>query len=191
MYTIGLDISTSVTGVAIFNEEYKLMDLSYIKFNKKNTLFQKLDEFVEFMKQYDELDIKYISIEEPLKAFKGKFSNADTIQKLTTMNALISGFLYRKHKIEPKYFNASSARKTAFPDLKIPQSSPNKKYLIWNAVMTAEPQINWVYSKRTHKLINENFDMADAYTVGVASITHRIKEEKAIKKVEKLSEATK
>ena len=129
------------------------------------------------------LQIKNISIEEPLKRFAGKFSNADTIQKLTKMNALISGFLYRKYKLEPRYYNASSARKIVFPELKMPQKAPNKKHLIWNAVMTAEPQINWIYSKRTHKLINENFDMSDAYVVGMADVVTRIKEHQAQEKV--------
>ena len=36
--------------------------------------------------------------------------------------------------------------------------------------MSAEPQINWEYSIRTHQLKQENFDAADAYVVGMAFI---------------------
>ena len=124
---------------------------------------------------YIKMPIKFIAIEEPLKKFKGKFSNADTIQKLTIMNALISGYLYRELKIEPEYYNVNSARKIVFPNLIIPQSAPNKKYLIWNAVMKLEPQINWEYSKRTHKLKTENFDMSDSYIISMTSILSRRK----------------
>ena len=175
-YTLGLDISTSCVGVSLFNEEYKLIHLGYIKFNQKNkSLFAKLDEFIKYMETYKNSPIKYIAIEEPLKKFKGKFSNADTIQKLTTMNALISGFLYKQYNIEPEYYNVLTARTTVFPTLKIPQGTENKKHLIWNAVMNAEPQINWEYSKTTHKLKDENFDASDAYVISMCSIIHRIK----------------
>lgn len=175
--TIGLDISTSVVGISIFNKEYKLINLSYIKLTKGKTLFEKLDEFIEFMNKegYIKFPISFISIEEPLKKFKGKFSNADTIQKLTIMNALISGYLYKTLNIEPEYHNSEAARKTVFPKLIIPKSTPNKKYLIWNSVMNLEPQINWEYSKKTHKLKDENFDMADSYVIGMTSIINRIK----------------
>ena len=36
--------------------------------------------------------------------------------------------------------------------------------------MRVESQINWIYSERTHKLIDENFDMCDAYVAGMCSI---------------------
>jgi hypothetical protein len=174
---LALDISTSVVGLALFgleNDNYKLHELSYKKFKPKNNLFEKIDEFVEFYKDYENIPLTDISIEEPLKKFKGKFSNADTIQKLTQMNAMISIFLYHKTGIQPTYYNVSSARGIVFPELKIPKSHPNKKYLIWEAVNKAEPKVIWKYSKTTHKLIDENFDMADAWVVGMAHICSKI-----------------
>ena len=179
--TLGLDISTTVIGIALFDKNDKFCNLEYIKFKPKTNLFQRLDDFVEHFEQLSlainlengENKLEHISIEEPLKAFKGKFSNAETIQKLTTMNAFISSYLYRKFKIEPRYYNVNTARKTAFPSLVIPKSATNKKYLIWEKVVEKEPQINWKYSKKTHKLMDENFDMSDAYVVGYADIVTR------------------
>lgn len=168
---LGLDISTSVIGITWFSDDYKFLEISYLKFKKGTCLFTKLDEFITFFEnKYGKLNISSIGIEEPLKAFKGKFSSADTIQKLTQMNALISGYLYRKYRLKPSYYNVNAARKLVFPNLVIPQSAPNKKYLIWEAVMKLEPTINWVYSATTHKLIDENFDMADSYVVITAHI---------------------
>jgi hypothetical protein len=179
--TLGLDISTTVIGIALFDKNDKLCNLEYIKFKPKTNLFQRLDDFIEHFEQLSlainlengENKLEHISIEEPLKAFKGKFSNAETIQKLTTMNAFISSYLYRKFKIEPRYYNVNTARKTAFPSLVIPKGATNKKYLIWEKVVEKEPQINWKYSKKTHKLMDENFDMSDAYVVGYADIVTR------------------
>lgn len=191
--TLGLDISTTVVGIALFDNNNKLCNLEYIKFKPKTNLFQRLDDFVEHFEKLSKAinledgdnKLKHISIEEPLKAFKGRFSNAETIQKLTTMNAFISLYLYRKFKIEPRYYNVNTARKTAFPELIIPKSAPNKKYLIWEKVVEKEPQINWTYSKKTHKLRDENFDMSDAYVVGYADIvTRQITQKNILKEIE-------
>jgi predicted metalloenzyme YecM len=185
--TLGLDISTTVVGIAMFDNENKICNLEYIKFKQKATLFEKLKDFInhfevlsDALKLDDkEVGLKHISIEEPLKAFKGKFSNADTIQKLTMMNAMISGYLYVKFGLEPRYYNVQTARKQVFPDLKIPQGASNKKYLVWEKVVEREPQINWKYSKRTHKLMQENFDMSDAYIAGMCDIKVRELTEKS------------
>jgi hypothetical protein len=177
---LGLDISTSVIGIALFGEDYKLHEISYIKFKKGTNLFVKLDEFIDHMDKYKNLKISHISIEEPLKKFAGKFSSADTIQKLTQMNAMISGYLYKEFGVEPRYFNVNSARKLVFPNLVIPQSHPSKKSLIWEAVMKAEPTVNWIYSPKTHKLVDENFDMADAYVISMAYIISMIKENQSV-----------
>lgn len=171
---LALDISTTCCGIAVFDEKHKLHELSHIKFSKDKNLFEKLDEFIEHIQKYKEIEFTQISIEEPLLRFAGKFSNANTIQKLTQMNAMISTYLFLTTKIQPVYYNVLHARKTAFPDLAIPKDHPHKKYLIWEMVYKLEPIINWVYSK-TGKLKDENFDMCDAYVVGLAHIVTTIK----------------
>lgn len=174
---LGLDISTSVVGIAIFNDFYDLQELSYVKFKNGTNLFLKLNEFINvFENKYKNYNITNIHIEEPLKAFKGKFSNAETIQKLTQMNAMISGYLYTKYNVQPLYFNVNTARSVVFPELKIPKSHPNKKHLIWEAVMKAEPKITWLYSPKTHALADVNFDMCDAWVAGMAGIIMLIKQ---------------
>lgn len=178
---LGLDISTSVIGITWFSDDYKFLEISYLKFKKGTCLFTKLDEFITFFEhKYGKLKISSIGIEEPLKAFKGKFSSADTIQKLTQINALISGYLYRRYHLKPSYYNVNAARKLVFPSLVIPQSHPNKKYMIWEAVMKLEPTINWMYSASTHKLQDENFDIADSYVIAVCHILTLSTEEKHV-----------
>lgn len=177
---LALDISTSIIGLSIFDEQYKLHELTWIKFNsKEKNLFKKLDYFIEFLEKYKHINFTDIAIEEPLLKFQGKFSNAHTIQKLTQMNSLVSGYLYHKYNVEPIYYNVQTARKFAFPDLVVPQSHPNKKGLIWEAVMKAEPQINWSYSK-SGKLVDGSYDASDAYVVGMAHIVSTIKHKNKI-----------
>ena len=139
---LALDISTSVIGVCVFDNNHKLHELTWVKFNvKEKNLFKKLDYFIEFMEKYKHITFTELAIESELLRFAGKFSNAETLNKLARMNALISGYLYKKHNIEPVYYNVQTARKLAFPLLVIPQSHPSKKTLIWEAVMKAEPTI--------------------------------------------------
>ena len=166
---LSLDISTSVIGFASFNEkDGSLIELDHIKFNSKNTMFEKLEKFKEKIEHYSNVEIKYIVIEEPLKKFMGKFSNADTISKLNFFNGMISSYLYLELGVEPLYINVNTARKTAFPDLKLNQK--DIKHAVWNEVKNCEPKINWKYSTRTQKLMQENYDMSDAYCVGRANL---------------------
>jgi hypothetical protein len=175
--TLGLDISTSTIGVSIFSEEGKLMSLNYVKL-KGDTLFEKVDIFISFMEEnnFDKFLIKHLAVEESLKLFKGKFSNADTIQKLTAMNYMVSFWCYKTYDVLPTYYNVQTIRKIAFPELKLPQKEANKKHKVWEQVMQLEPQINWIYSKKTHKLTIENYDMADSYACGLADIICRKKQ---------------
>lgn len=183
--TLGLDVSTSCIGISIFDENEKLMSLNYIKL-KGNNLFEKVDEFISFMEDhdFDKFLIKHLAIEEPLKVFKGKFSNADTIQKLTAMNYMVSFWCYKTYELLPVHWNVQTVRKTAFPDLPLPKKEANKKHKVWEKVMEKEPQINWIYSKKTHKLSTENYDMADSYAVGLCDITARKKALQLSKSIE-------
>jgi Holliday junction resolvasome RuvABC endonuclease subunit len=169
---LSLDISTSVIGLALFNESGdKLEELSCVKFKNKISLFEKLEAFgKEISHIIEHADVKYIVIEEPLKKFMGKFSNADTIAKLNFFNGMISGYLYDKFKVQPIYYNVNSARKTVFPDVKFKREGNSTKHQVWSLVKDMEPQINWKYSTRTGKLMDTNYDMADAYVVGMAFI---------------------
>ncbi len=182
---LSLDVSTSVIGLCVFDNDHKLHELTWVKFNsKEKSLFKKLDYFIEFMEKYKHLNFTEVAIESELLRFSGRFSNAQTLNKLARMNALISGYLYKKDNVEPVYYNVQTARKLAFPLLSIPQNHPSKKNLIWEAVMKAEPTINWKYGK-TGKLIEGTYDGCDAFVIGMAHIVETIRQ----KKFAKLKEA--
>ena len=94
------------------------------------------------------------------------------------MNYMVSFWCYKNYNLIPCHWNVQTVRKNAFPDLILPKKETNKKHKVWEKVMEREPQINWVYSNRTHKLSAENYDMADAYAVGLCNITARKKAQK-------------
>lgn len=168
---LSLDISTSCIGYSVFNEKNVLLELNYVKFNSKNTLFEKLENFEKNISHLFKLEITAIAIEAPLVKFEGKFSSAQVIAVLNFFNGMISSFLYSRFKIEPVYYNVRNIRTTVLPEFKIKKEGVNTKHQIWEQVVNMEPQINWKYGIRSRKLLPENYDMADAYMVGRCYIT--------------------
>lgn len=169
---LSLDISSSCIGYCVFNNNGKLLKMSCTKFNSKQSKFERLQKFIDELKEEGILNmpIEMIAIEEPLKKFKGKFSSAETIAILNYFNGMVSSFLYTTFKIEPVYYNVNNARATVFPGLKISKEEGSIKHEIWRKVMELEPQINWRYSTKTRKLMDENYDMSDSYVIGVCHI---------------------
>lgn len=167
---LGLDISTSCIGYALFSNDGKLMKIGHVKMNSKQSLFQRLLLFEEHMKEISTLKVEHISIEEPLKKFTGKFSSAQTIAVLNQFNGMVSAICHKIWKIEPAYYNVSTARKTAFPNVKFGRKSSESKVQVWEEVSKLEPQLNWKYGPKSRKLVDENYDMCDAYCVGLCHI---------------------
>jgi hypothetical protein len=165
---LALDISTSCIGYSIFDEDGGLIELSCIKFRDKLSKFEKLEEFKKTTEYFKKFPIKYIAIEEPLKKFMGKFSSADTIALLNFFNGMVSSYLFLEFGMEPIYFNVNNARKLAFPTLKVEKDGKSIKHAIWEKVKELEPLVNWKYGPKSRKLLDENFDMSDAYVVGLA-----------------------
>ena len=168
---LALDVSTSCIGYALFDETgEKLLELNYVKFRNKITIFEKLKEFKKQVAFLKDNDIQYIVIEEPLKKFAGKYSSASTIAILNFFNGMISASVYEMFGVEPIHYNVNTARKTAFPDYKAKRDSKSNKHQVWTLVRDLEPHIVWKYGPRSHKLVDENYDMADAYTIAKCHI---------------------
>jgi len=168
---LALDVSTSCIGYALFSEDgEKLLELNYVKFRAKLSIFEKLHEFKKQISFLKENDIQHIVIEEPLKKFQGKFSSASTIALLNFFNGMVSGAVFEIFGVEPIHYNVNTARKTAFPEYKAKKQSSENKHQIWTLVREREPHIVWKYGPKTAKLVDENFDMCDAYTIGLCHI---------------------
>jgi Holliday junction resolvasome RuvABC endonuclease subunit len=163
---LSLDISTSCIGYSVFNKKNTLLEMNFIKFNSKQNLFEKLEEFKKKISHLLKLEITSIAIEEPLQKFQGKFSSAHTISVLNFFNGMISSFLYSSFKIEPIYYNVNNARAVVLPGFKIKKDGASTKHQIWEKVVEMEPQINWKYGIKSRKLLEENYDMADSYIIG-------------------------
>ena len=136
---LGLDVSTKTIGIALFQENGNLLELTHITPRPKpkqptsiGELISKADIFKEYIVKYKELNIDKIIIEEPL---------------LRSNNELMKS---RKEGLKPVLFGGYDTK-------------ADKKMIVWEKVANLEPQIVWLYT-RNQTLKKESFDMTDAYT---------------------------
>lgn len=176
---LGLDISTKTIGWALFELHTKnLLELTHVSpvikpkpEDKMDEMLQKVDAFEEKLKNYKDLGITKVVIEEPLL----NSNNVWTVGTLLRYNSMISRSIYKVLGIVPNYISTYNSRKYAWPELVqendkgkwvlfggLPKDI-DKKEIIWKKVSDKEPQIVWLYTKN-NTLKKECFDQADAYT---------------------------
>ncbi len=177
---LGLDISTKTIGWALFDiKTQELLELTHIsprpkmekdEDDKLKELLLKSEIFAEKLKQYKDLGIVRIIIEEPLL----NSNNIYTIQTLLRFNSFVFKEIYNIMGIVPEFISTYNSRKFAFPHLVQPNDKNkyvlfggfpkdiDKKVIIWELVAKREPQITWQYTKN-NTLKKENYDQTDAY----------------------------
>ena len=177
---LGLDISTKTIGWALFDIQTKeLLELTHVSprpkvskdEDKLKELLLKSEIFSEKLKEYKNLGIVRVIIEEPLM----NSNNVYTIQTLLRFNSFVFKEIYNILDIVPEFISTYNSRKFAFPEL-IQENDKKKhvlfgglpkdvdmKMIIWEKVAKREPQIKWHYTKN-NTLKKENFDQTDAYT---------------------------
>jgi RNase H-fold protein (predicted Holliday junction resolvase) len=193
---LGLDVSTKTIGMALFESDGKLLELTHITpkikpqpENKLEELFRKVDAFEKLLTRYMDLDIEKVVIEEPLL----NSNNVNTVGTLLRFNGMISKVVDDVLGIIPEFISSYDSRANAFPELMtirthdktgqpykekdLKNKKPvlfgaypwdiDKKQIIWDKVADREPHIVWEYDKNM-KLKKENFDMTDAYACGLA-----------------------
>lgn len=176
---LGLDISTRTIGWALFDiVTQELLELTHVSPRPKvdkdedkiKELLLKSEIFAEKLKEYKNLGIVRVVIEEPLL----NSNNVYTIQTLLRFNSFVFKEVYNILGIVPEFISTYNSRKFAFPDLVqendkkkhvlfggLPKDV-DKKMIIWDKVAKREPQIKWHYTKN-NTLKKENFDQTDAY----------------------------
>ena len=176
---LGLDISTKTIGWALFDiQTEELLELTHVSprpkvdkdEDKLKELLLKSEIFSEKLKEYKDLGIVRVIIEEPLL----NSNNVYTIQTLLRFNSFVFKEIYNILDIVPEFISTYNSRKFAFPELVqendkkkfvlfggLPKDV-DKKMIIWDKVAKREPQIKWLYT-RNNTLKKENFDQTDAY----------------------------
>lgn len=192
-FSWSLDISTTNVGMALWDNEGKLVELKHLELKvdksvpEEDRYIYKAELFKSYITEFQYrvsneygAVIENIFVEAPLSNTP---VNINTTAKLLAFNGIACYILYEKFKISPYLISVYQTRKLFCPELvkvtkkrngtiKETLSFPknvDKKMYVWEKVSELEPDIEWFYT-RNGNLKNGSFDMSDAYAVGHAGL---------------------
>ena len=166
---LGLDISTSCTGICILDQDKQLVLLDNIRLDKCTDFFEKC---VEVKKYLDDLKtdhlIQNIFIEQDLQAFRPGLSSAATINTLARFNGAVTFMVYQTFNVRPDLINVTKARSAVGLKIDHKDKTRSTKQKVFDWV---KPQIefNWPL-KKTGDYKTSCFDMSDSYVICRAGI---------------------
>ncbi len=170
---LGLDVSTSITGATIIDDNGKVIYNDAWDTRKFKSIFEKA-EFVN--ERICNLPIKpdRIYIEQSLQSFRSGFSSAKTLSTLSRFNGIVSWICYRQYGIEPTYLAAVSARKSC--GITVPRGTKAKEVVI-KYVLDNVPDVLIEYTKHGNPKPH-CFDKADSWVIARAGWLDCQKKEK-------------
>jgi Holliday junction resolvasome RuvABC endonuclease subunit len=167
---LGLDISTSITGVTVLDKNSNLLYNEFWDTRNKNkfpSLYSKADlitnKLIEIKKRFK---IDKIGVEQSLHTFRSGFSSAQTLSKLSRFNGMICLVCYQTFKIKPTLISASSARKSVGIKVKRGENAKEKSF---NFVLDIEPSFVVEYT-RNGNIKPGILDKSDSYVIAKATL---------------------
>jgi len=137
---LGLDISTTMVGVALIDPDDRKLVLSECwDLSKIETTFEKAEYVGSMLHSLrSDHEIKSVFIETALKMFMPGKSRADTIIKLAKFNGIVSWLCFEGYGLSPIYLNVNSAR--SLYGLSFPRGTkgPQRKKMVIESVIDKE-----------------------------------------------------
>ena len=166
---LGLDISTSITGVTIISKDNEILLNEAWDLRKYKNFFDKanfVNEQITKLAKEARFDIRNIFIEQSLQSFRSGFSSAKTLSTLSRFNGVVSWMTYKEFGIEPQYIAATSARKLC--GIKVPRGIKAKQFVM-NYLIENEPNFAIEYTKFGNPK-PEYYDRADSLVIARAGL---------------------
>ena len=162
---LGLDISTSITGATVLNDDGAIVYNEAWDLRKYKAFFQKA-EFVKnkIWEIQAFFNVKKIYIEQSLQSFRSGFSSAKTLSTLSRFNGVVSWLCYDIIETTPEYIAATSARKLC--GIKVPKGTKAKQIVI-KYVVDNVPDVSIEYTKHGNPK-PQCYDMADSWVIARA-----------------------
>jgi hypothetical protein len=173
---LGLDVSTSITGISVIRDHEKFdpkvdfLDWHACELSKIESFWKKTDNITEALAA---LSVKFpkidsIFIEEPMKRFAEGFSSAGTVSILQRMNGIVCYVAYKIWNVEPTYVPVSSARKVIGARIvqtkKDPQLRNAKKQTFDFILANDLSHVVWP-CKKSGAVKDSTYDVVDSYVV--------------------------
>ena len=172
---LGLDISTSCTGVTILDYTGRVILNDCWKF-KEDDVTDKLErakkEIKDLKKKYP---ITEVFVEESLQAFRPGFSSAKTILSLAKFNGILCWMIWEEMKIKVQYIGSTTARKTC--GIKVIKGTPAKQQVMeW--MLQNQTWFKVENQKNSENIKDHFYDMADSWVIAKAGLLLLNKESK-------------
>jgi len=182
-YVLGLDVSTSITGVCLLDRDAvpdgtgnQIVVLDHVAFKKCKTLWDKADTVAHFLNQvhvnHGSAEI-IIALEEPLLGFRPGMSSATTIASLLRFNGIVSYIARNTFSVEPQYLSAPHARKLCGMKLQRPSiAGKSQKEQVFDHMSQHDlSYVKWP-TKKSGAIADWSRDATDAYVIALA--THSV-----------------
>ena len=168
-YILGLDISTSIVGLAVMTADYELVAYDKLKFKKDLTLEQKAEYFKNKVQHFDSYYcISEVFVEQPAMMFGRGKTTANTMAKLQRFNGMCCYVIYDLLKIQAGMIHSNSARKKM--NISIPRNVLNKKHYIIDEVVKKYPKFTYKLTRYGNPQPGTD-DIADAIVVAYAGVS--------------------
>jgi len=183
---LGLDVSTSCTGVCVIESSVKpddkgshILILEAIEFKDCKTLWDKADKVSEYLTDMirgsfadaSRLPVcpDRVVLEEPLMGFRPGMSSAQTISTLMRFNGIVSYIARNTFKAEPEYIGSAHARKLC--NIKLTRTvigGPQKEQVFAHMAANDLKHVQWPL-KKSGKMVDWSRDACDAYVIARAA----------------------
>ncbi len=180
MIDIGLDISTSCTGICVLALDGSLLDLQFVKLTKLDGLWRKSDMvrdvLLKISKERKE-SVRHVFVEENLQMFRPGLSSAKTLTTLSRFNGIVSYVAREIFSVEPISINVNHGRKAVGLKLDRKDKTRNTKQQVldWVQLKLVDEEYPWPTKilksgprKGTAIVEPGCYDMADAYVTCLA-----------------------
>jgi len=160
---LGLDISTSITGATILDDDGNIVVNVAWDTRKYKNFFVKAEYIYNQLKDIN-YPINKVYIEQSLQSFRSGFSSAKTLSTLSRFNGIVSWMAYKLFEVEPEYIAAISARKAV--GIIVPRGTKAKQCVI-KYVIDNVPSVSIAYTKHGN-VKPDCYDKADSWVIARA-----------------------
>lgn len=167
---IGLDVSTSCTGVCCLDENGSVLLIEPIVLSKLETFSEKCNEVTQRLSLVAKsFKVTDVFIEQNLSSFRRGLSSAHTINTLARFNGACSLISYQVFGVDPVLLNVTNARNHLKMKIDHKDKSMTTKEKVFSWV---SPRLSVDWPKKKSGDIKEIcYDMADAYVIALAGLT--------------------
>ena len=145
---LGLDVSTSITGVTVVDTSGRCVYNEFWDTRNKNKFPSIYEKALFIHNNLRSIAMQYpisdVFIEQSLHSFRSGFSSAQTLSTLSKINGIVSWHCYKIFKTKPEMIAATSARKQV--GIKVSRGE-NAKQKSFDFVVANEPTFIVEYTR--------------------------------------------